>query len=175
MARASLSDSIIVEVFDDKRKDVTEESNPAVATTINLDKYAAEPVHSTCDPWSWWMAKMTLRPRLLCCVVSWPPQFPAKYCFRKQDGFYVWRGAKLNYPLFYSYMLIWKETVRWQFSCCVLNHVNMLLNICTLSEADAGGCMSLPVGKLKFISELTEILPTAPPPPRGGQEKLFIL
>jgi hypothetical protein len=80
LARISLPHSVIVVVFDDQRKQVTAESNPAVASIINLDKYTTEPVHSiTCDPSSWWKDRKTSHPRH--CVVLWPPQFPAKYYF----------------------------------------------------------------------------------------------
>ena len=57
-------------------------------------------MHSvTCDALSWWTGRKTVHPQL--CVVLLPPRFPAKDYFRKQDRFYVKKGADLKVQNYY--------------------------------------------------------------------------
>ena len=61
--------SKIWEEFDKKIKELTAESNPTAASTIELDKYIAEPMlPRTGDPLHWWNDRKALYPRLYTVV-----------------------------------------------------------------------------------------------------------
>jgi hypothetical protein len=56
-------------LFDKKIKELCAESNPTGASTIELDKYIAEPMLlRTSDPLHWWNARKALYPRLYTVV-----------------------------------------------------------------------------------------------------------